>query len=82
MLRNRRIRACSCDESGGTGAIEVRTRRSRARTRALWFECCVAGASVSGAVAGSVFAVDRARRSRMEDERALEKGRIKAGILV
>jgi hypothetical protein len=42
----------------------------------------VAGASVSGAVSGSVFAVDRARRSRMEDERALEKGRMKAGILV
>lgn len=42
----------------------------------------MAGASVSGAVAESVFAVDKARRSRMADERALEKGRMKAGMLV
>lgn len=48
----------------------------------MWFEGCVAGASASGTMAGSVFAVDRARRSWIADERVLEKGRMKAGMLV
>lgn len=77
-MRKASTRLRSCDATGGIGASEVRTRRSRARARDWWF-----GSEGAGIVAASVSGVAESARIVVSvSERSDEKGVIKAGMCV